>query len=106
MAMQESEAKKRKEYSRCGGFAVLGSLLLLVGIAGLFFPFVPGALLMIVGAVTIVDPQSVRLQRIWRRSRTRFSSLERMLGRRWDSHGKSRKHPGADSSDTELLCRL
>ena len=66
---------------------VLGSILLLGGIAGLFLPIVPGGLLIVVGAL-MLNPQCAWLRRALERCQAQFPGLGRVF-RRLSAWGQS-----------------
>jgi hypothetical protein len=92
-------AEARKPLQRIAVVA-LGWILMIGGIVGLFLPFVPGAALIVVGALML------RPQRAWMRTleecRMRFPVLGRAFGRfsaygeNW--HSRFRNNPGASGS--------
>jgi len=82
-AMQEiGIAKTQRPLQR----VALGWILMLVGIVGLFLPVVPGAVLIVAGAL-ILNPQRTWLSRALEKCRMRFPVLERAF-RRFSSWGK------------------
>jgi uncharacterized membrane protein YbaN (DUF454 family) len=78
--MQETNTAKIHKVVRRGAVIGFGLTLVLGGIAGLFLPVVPGALLLVAGAV-ILRPQSAWLRRFLDECHVRFPALERVLQR-------------------------
>jgi Flp pilus assembly protein TadB len=76
--MEATVAKAQSQLERIALIA-LGWLLMLVGILGLFLPIVPGALLIVAGAL-MLSPRTVWLQRA-EKCRTRFPVLDRAFTR-------------------------
>jgi uncharacterized membrane protein YbaN (DUF454 family) len=72
-------AKTQNQFRRIAVVA-LGWILILGGTVGLVLPIIPGAVLIVVGAL-MVHPQSVRLRRALQNCRTRFPVLESVLRR-------------------------
>ncbi len=72
-------AKTQNQLQRIAVVA-LGWILILGGTIGLVLPIIPGAVLIVVGAL-MVHPQSARLRRALQNCRTRFPVLERALRR-------------------------
>lgn len=66
---------------------VLGSILLLGGIVGLFLPIVPGGLLIVVGAL-MLNPQCAWLRRALEKCQVQFPALRRVF-RRLSAWGES-----------------
>ena len=75
---------------------VLGWVLILLGIAGLVLPVVPGAVLIVVGAL-MVNPQWAWLRRMLEKCRVRFPVLAPVFKRfsAWSESSQSlfRKNP-------------
>jgi uncharacterized membrane protein YbaN (DUF454 family) len=78
--MQKIVIAKTQNRLRRIAVVALGWILILGGTVGLVLPIVPGAVLIVVGAL-MVYPQSARLRRALENSRTRFPVLERALRR-------------------------
>jgi hypothetical protein len=99
--MQEiAIAKVQKPLQRIAVVA-LGWILMIGGIVGLFLPFVPGAVLIVAGAL-MLKPQRAWLRRAPEKCRARFPVLERALGR-FSACGESwysrfRNNPGDSGS--------
>jgi hypothetical protein len=72
-------------------FAVvaLGWVLILLGIAGLVLPVIPGAVLMVAG-VLMVNPQCVWLRRMLEKCQVRFPVVARAF-RHFSTSGESRQ---------------
>ena len=66
-----------------------GSLLILIGIAGIFLPIVPGIILILAGMVTI-NPDSERINGWFERGRRLLK--RRNIARRW--YGVDEEVPG------------
>ena len=78
-------AKTQKPLQRVAVVA-LGWILMIGGIVGLFLPFVPGAFLIVAGAL-MLNPQRTWLLRALAKCRMRFPALERAF-RRFSTWGK------------------
>ena len=78
-------AKTQKPLQRIAVVA-LGWLLIIGGIVGLFLPFVPGAFLIVVGAL-MLKPQRAWLRRALETCPVRFPDLE-LAFRRFSTRGK------------------
>jgi hypothetical protein len=79
-------AKAQKPLQRIVVVA-LGWILMIGGIVGLFLPFVPGAVLIVAGAL-MLKPQRTWLRRALEECRVRFPVLGRAFGR-FSSCGES-----------------
>ena len=71
--------KTQKPFQRIAVVA-LGCALVLVGILGLFLPFVPGGFLIVAGAL-MLSPRCAWFRRALEKSRARFSFVWRTLTR-------------------------
>jgi len=93
-------AKTQKPLQRIAVVA-LGWILMIGGIVGLFLPFVPGAFLIVAGAL-MLKPQRGWLRRALETCRVRFPVLERAFkrfptwGKRWQS--RLSNNPGDSGS--------
>ena len=83
-------AKTQKPLQRIA-FVALGWILMIAGIVGLFLPFVPGAFLIVAGAL-MLNPQRTWLSQALEKCRMRFPALERAFRRfsTWGKCGQSR----------------
>jgi uncharacterized membrane protein YbaN (DUF454 family) len=100
--MQEIANAKNKKPLRRIAVVTLGWSLVLVGIAGLFLPVVPGTLLIILG-VPLLSSQNPLLERALEKYRARFPILERALSRlsSWGASCRTRfrnSNPGSSRS--------
>jgi hypothetical protein len=87
--MEAIVAKAQNQLERVA-LVALGWILTLVGILGLFLPIVPGAFLIVAGAL-MLSPRSVWLQRA-EKCRARFPVLDRVFRRfsAWGDSGRNR----------------
>lgn len=95
--MEATVAKAQRQLERVALIA-LGWILTLVGILGLFLPIVPGALLIVAGAL-MLSPRTVWLQRA-EKCRARFPVLDRAFTRfsAWGDRRQSCSGNGPDNS--------
>jgi len=84
--MQEIGIGKTQRALQRVAVVTLGWILMIGGIIGLFLPFVPGAFLIVAGAL-ILKPQRAWLRRAIETCRVRFPVLERAF-RRFPTWGK------------------
>jgi hypothetical protein len=73
--MQEIGIAKTQRPLQRVAVVALGWILMLVGIGGLFLPVVPGAFLIVAGAL-MLNPQRTWLSRALEKCRMRFPALE------------------------------
>jgi len=98
-------AKAQKPLQRIAAVA-LGSILMIGGIVGLFLPFVPGAVLIVAGAL-MLKPRRTWLRRALQECRVPFPVLGRAFGRfsacghSW--HSRFRNNPGDSRSQFRVL---
>jgi uncharacterized membrane protein YbaN (DUF454 family) len=78
--MQKIVIARTQNQLRRTAVVALGWILILGGTVGLILPIIPGAVLIVVGAL-MVHPQSARLRRALENSRTRVPVLEHALRR-------------------------
>jgi hypothetical protein len=95
--MEAIVAKAQNQLERVA-LVAFGWILTLVGILGLFLPIVPGALLIVAGAL-MLSPRSVWLQRA-EKCRARFPVLDRAVTRfsAWGDGRQSRFGNDPDDS--------
>ncbi|PYU18844.1 MAG: hypothetical protein DMG32_25550 [Acidobacteria bacterium] len=74
--MQKIGIMKTKKTFQCIAVAALGCALVLVGIIGLFLPFVPGGFLIVAGAL-MLSPRCVLFRRALEKSQARFPFVGR-----------------------------
>jgi uncharacterized membrane protein YbaN (DUF454 family) len=91
--MREIGITKSQRPFRRIAVIVLGWVLILLGIAGLVLPIVPGAVLIVVGAV-MVNPKWAWLRRMLEKCRVRFAVLFKRF-RAWNEirQSLSKKNP-------------
>jgi hypothetical protein len=97
--MEATVAKAQSQLERIA-LVALGWILTLAGILGLFLPILPGALLLVAGAL-MLSPRTVWLQRA-EKCRARFPALNRVFIRfsarrdgRQSRSGNDRDNPGS-----------
>jgi uncharacterized membrane protein YbaN (DUF454 family) len=89
--MQETGITKSQRPFRRIAIATLGWVLILLGIAGLVLPIIPGAVLIVVGAL-MVNPQWASARRVLHKCRVRFPLLAPAF-RRFAAWSESRPNP-------------
>ncbi len=84
--MQEIGIAKTQRPLQRVAVVALSWILMLVGMVGLFLPIVPGAFLIVAGAL-MLNPRCTWLSRALEKCRMRFPALERAF-RRFSTWGK------------------
>ena len=79
-AMQQSGITKPQKALQRVAVVSLGWVFIVVGIAGLFLPILPGGVLILAG-VLLLNPESPLLRRVLEKCRARFAFLDRALKR-------------------------
>ena len=98
--MQEIRITKSQKPLQRAAVIALGWVFIYLGIVGLVVPVVPGAVLIVVGAL-MVNPQWAWLRRMLEKCRVRFPVLERAF-RRFSAWGDGRQSRfGNDPDDSE-----
>jgi len=99
--MREIGITKSQRPFRRIAVIVLGWVLILLGLAGLVLPVVPGAVLIVVGAL-MVNPKWAWLRRMLEKCRVRFPVLFKRF-RAWSerSQSLSRKNPSDSGAQFE-----
>jgi uncharacterized membrane protein YbaN (DUF454 family) len=87
--MQEIGITKSQRPFRRIAIVALGWVLILLGIAGLVLPIIPGAVLIVVGAL-MVNPQWASARRVLDKCRVRFPVLAPAF-RRFSAWSESRE---------------
>jgi uncharacterized membrane protein YbaN (DUF454 family) len=103
--MRETGITKSQRPFRRIAVIVLGWVLILLGIAGLVLPVVPGAVLTLVGAL-MVNPQLAWLRRMLEKCRVRFPVLAPAFKRfcAWSESRQSvsKKNPSDSGAQFEV----
>jgi hypothetical protein len=94
--MEAIVAKAENQLERVA-LVALGWILMLAGILGLFLPIVPGASLIVAGAL-MLSPRNVWLQRA-EKCRARFPVLDRVFRRVFAWRDSGRKHFGHNAGN-------